>query len=43
MDMIEATTFEGNIDNNSWSEIIFAITKIKNVKSSHALEEDSFY
>lgn len=38
MDMTRATIFEGNIDDDLWPEIILAMTQVKNVRPTNALE-----
>lgn len=38
MDMVRATILEGGIDNTLWPKIVLAITYIKNLRPTQALE-----
>lgn len=40
MDMTRATIIEKNINNNLWPEVVLAMTHVKNIQLTRALEED---
>ena len=41
--MTSITIFKGNINNDQWPEVVFAITYVKNIWSIKALENLSLY
>lgn len=40
MNMIRATLLEGNIDDNRWSELVLAMTYVKNSRPTKALPQN---
>lgn len=43
MDMTRATILEGNINDELWPEIVLAMTYVKNVRPTKALQESNLY
>lgn len=43
MDIMCATIFDENIDNNFWLEVILVITQVKNVRLIKVLKKKSLY
>lgn len=43
MDIMKATIFEQNINNNLWPKIIFIMIQVNNIRLIHILKRENFY